>query len=78
MQTLVVVGSHVLAARDAGSLLSVSLGSCLVQAKRACDAALRKRLLDLSEPCKATMRKPKCGILPFVESFEVWFLNENT
>lgn len=69
MYSLVCLSQHVMSAQDAGSFLSKSFGSVLVQVKRNYDKFMQVQLQSIND-CKGN-RKSKCGILPFVSNFEV-------
>ena len=66
------LSQHVLSAEDAGSFLSTTFGSCLVQAKRNYDNFMSLQVSSINE-CKVAKRK--CGILPFVVNFEVIYIS---
>ncbi|KAL1138810.1 hypothetical protein AAG570_008872 [Ranatra chinensis] len=68
MYGLVRLSQHVLSAHDAGSFLSKSFGSVLVQVKRNYDRYMQLQLQSVYD--SRGNRKSKCGILPFVANFE--------
>lgn len=59
-----------MSAQDAGSFLSKSFGSVLVQVKRNYDKFMQAQLQSILD-CRGS-RKSKCGIIPFVSNFEVF------
>ncbi|XP_014282653.1 exocyst complex component 1 [Halyomorpha halys] len=67
---LVRLTQHVMSAQDAGSFLSKSFGSVLVQVKRNYDKFMQTQLQSILD-CRGS-RKSKCGIIPFVSNFEVF------
>jgi hypothetical protein len=69
MNVLVRLGQHVMSAQDTGSFLSVTFATLLVQVKRNFDrfmTAQKKSIDDVR-----STKHGKCGILPFVDNFEV-------
>lgn len=69
MYVLVRLSQHVMSAQDTGSFLSMSFASALVQVKRNFDRFMQAQLRSIEEI--RPNRKGTCGILPFVENFEV-------
>jgi len=69
MNVLVRLGQHVMLAQDTGSFLSVTFATLLVQVKRNFDKFMTAQRKSIEET-KAN-RHSKCGILPFVDNFEV-------
>ena len=65
------LSQHVLSATDTGSFLSVTFGSSLVQVKRAFDRFFMTQLRSIEDSKQP--KKSKCGILPFISNFEVFF-----
>ncbi|KAL7644538.1 UNVERIFIED_CONTAM: hypothetical protein RMT77_004074 [Armadillidium vulgare] len=63
------LSEHVLSAEDTGSFLSITFGSCLIQAKRNYDNFMGLQINSIKE-CRVT--KKKCGIIPFVTNFELF------
>uniref|UniRef100_A0A8D9BVJ3 Exocyst complex component 1 n=1 Tax=Cacopsylla melanoneura TaxID=428564 RepID=A0A8D9BVJ3_9HEMI len=73
MYILVRLTQHVMSAQDAGSFLSKSYGSILVQVKRSYDKYMQIQLSSIQET--KVNKKNKCGILPFVANFEEFARN---
>jgi len=72
MYVLVRLSQHVMSAQDTGSFLSMSFASALVQVKRNFDRFMQAQVRSIEET--RPNRKSKCGILPFVDNFEVSFI----
>ncbi|XP_039288046.1 exocyst complex component 1-like isoform X3 [Nilaparvata lugens] len=68
MHALVRLSQHVMSAQDAGSFLSKTFGSVLVQVKRSYDRYMQAQLKSIQDI--RVNKKSKCGILPFVANFE--------
>jgi exocyst complex component 1 len=69
MNVLVRLGQHVMLAQDTGSFLSVTFATLLVQVKRNFDKFMTAQRKSIEET--RANRHSKCGILPFVDNFEV-------
>jgi len=70
LYALVRMSEHVTSAQSpqSGSFLAITFGSCLIQAKRNFDQLVNLHLRSIEE-CRIPKNK-RCGILPFVSSFE--------
>jgi len=70
LYALVRMSEHVTSAQSpqSGSFLGITFASCLIQAKRNFDQLVNLHLKSIEE-CRIAKNK-RCGILPFVSSFE--------
>ncbi|XP_076750967.1 exocyst complex component Sec3 [Xylocopa sonorina] len=71
MYVLVRLSQHVMSAQDTGSFLSMTFASALIQVKRAFDKFMQTQLQSILSDTKVN-RRNKCGILPYVENFEMF------
>ncbi|CAL7945779.1 unnamed protein product [Xylocopa violacea] len=71
MYVLVRLSQHVMSAQDTGSFLSMTFASALIQVKRAFDKFMLTQLQSILCDTKVN-RRNKCGILPYVENFEMF------